>query len=75
MKTVEQFAELHSLGMFLSEWDGDYSHIINKLEDGDFPHGVIVWQPFEDCLGFELAELIEDTKNDYLVFYSQVKGL
>jgi len=75
MKTVEQFAELHALGMFLSEWDGDYVAILQQLNNEIFTDDLIVWQPFEDCLGFELAELIEDTKNDYLVFYSQVKGL
>jgi hypothetical protein len=75
MKTVEQFAELHALGLFLSEWAGDYATIIEQLNNEIFSEDLTVWQPFEDCLGFELVELIEDTKNDYLVFYSQVKGL
>lgn len=72
---VEQFAELHALGMYLSDWEGDYITIIEQLNNETFSDDLIVWQPFEDCLGFELADLIEDTKNDFLVFYEQVKGL
>ncbi len=76
MKTVEQFAELHALGLVLSEWEGEYAEITENLRESmEIPEDLIVWQPFEDVDALDLADMLDDFKNDFLVFYSQVKGL
>lgn len=71
---IERLAENYALNQYLSDYESNYDEIIEGLYKDDIPEDVIVWKPFEYCSLNDLAAYIENTRNDFLSFYKQVKG-
>lgn len=71
---IERLAENYALNQYLSDYESNYDEIIESLHRDDLPEDVIIWEPFEYCNLTDLAGFIENTRNDYLSFYKQVKG-
>lgn len=74
MADVSRLAENFTLGSILSEYGNNtYDEIIEALDDGYIPDGVLAWYPFQDFSPEELLDAIEDLRNQFLMFYKQTK--
>ena len=50
----------------------DYDYIISKLEEGEIPEDVIVWQPFESYDPKYLASILDDVREGYRCFAEDI---
>ena len=66
---VDQYA----LGTILTDSaELDYDYIISKLEEGEIPEDVIVWQPFENYSPNVLASILDDVREGYRCFAEDI---
>lgn len=66
---VDQYA----LGTILTDSaELDYDYIISKLEEGEIPEDVIVWEPFELYDPKYLASILEDVRDGYRCFAEDI---
>lgn len=76
---VEHLAEWHALATFFGgmeqEVSIDYDKILADFRDmGFLPENWNIWEPFEDYAPERIAEYIENQKEAFLTFYTEVIG-
>ena len=66
---VDQYA----LGTILTDSaELQYDYLISKLEEGEIPEGVIVWEPFENYPPQHLASVLDDVREAYRCFAEDI---
>jgi hypothetical protein len=74
--TIERMAENYALATYLTEFDdSSYDEIMEAFAENVIPDDVIIWLPFESFELDELREFIEITRNDFLTFADNVRGI
>lgn len=51
-----------------------HAALVEELEEGNIPEGVVVWEPFEDLNSWELVEHIEEQYSIFEVFSERLMG-
>ena len=63
----------YALGAVLSDSNQlEYADILESLDKGTIPEGVIVWEPFENYYPDRLAELIDEHHDIFKCFADEL---
>lgn len=73
MVSLNTICEKYALGAVFSDSNEmDYSDLLESLDKGVIPEGVIVWEPFENYYPDRIAELVEEHHDIFKCFIEEL---
>lgn len=73
MSILNTISEKYALGAVLSDSNEmDYNDVLESLDKGTIPEGVVVWEPFENYYPDRLAELLEEHHDIFQAFIEEL---